>query len=763
MRFSFNQLKNCWIDGEHVSWNDVRAYLEKHLEVEVEEETPFDVNPSFFLKRVVFDDPCYVTLNDRNVLPLPNENLSSVPAEPLYVLVDQQNGRLLKQEDLPGLPEGFDIFHVLPGGLLTVKGAMEGSLRDILHLPDISIKLSVLPNRGDLSHLYGLAREIALGMGLVLKEPEPHISFTPGNGLVTIETKGCSAYAGLLVEDVHVEESPFWLQYDLIRLGQRPINNVVDLTNYFLLYYGQPMHAFDYDKLEGGRIIVRQAAQGERIVLLSDQEFSLDENCMVIADANKPVAVAGVMGGKFASVSNETKRVLVEVAAFLPSQVAKSSRKLGVKTDASMLYERGVAPCGQTSFAFLFAELMQELGAGTAKGLWFAGKETSQKTVPFNAKRIVTLACASESDLEQMILTKKWRVDEQSQQLVLPSYRWDIVRTEDLVDELVKFVSYDAIPSLPLTEFVPFKEKDSITKENELRKAASIYFQEVFMVSLVSDKDMQSLSSEMHFDMKHAVSVDNPVSRELAFLRPTLLVTLLKAAQLNQNRFQDNVHIFEIGSVFERISDNDVSERRHIGFLVKGSYFDSAPDRRQAWTYRDFKGVLENVLSRTYGLTLKWENAPVDWADAESFSGTITCLGQVVGHLGLIKPSLLKAFDVRGPIFAAELDIDALPLPGERQPQFPLRFPQSWRDFSVVMPQFEPVGKLATLFEGEPLVKSWSVVDMYRGEKIGADEKSVTVRMWLGTDERTITSEEVDEVAKRVLTKLEKAGWHLRS
>jgi phenylalanyl-tRNA synthetase beta chain len=173
---------------------------------------------------------------------------------------------------------------------------------------------------------------------------------------------------------------------------------------------------------------------------------------------------------------------------------------------------------------------------------------------------------------------------------------------------------------------------------------------------------------------------------------------------------------------------------------------------------------LENVLTRLYGLNVVWENQPVNWADSEKFSGVIKLEdGTLLGHMGIVKNSILKAYDLRGPVFAAEFDIDSMPLMKQRQPQFPLRFPLSWRDFSVVMPTNEPVSKLSVLFEGEPLVRNWQVVDLYRGEKLSPSEKSVTVRMWLGSDERTITNEEVDQVAQRVVERLEKAGWHLRA
>ena len=798
MRFSFNQLKKFWQEKDQITWQQVKTYLEKHLEVEVEEEVPIEAPESFYIKRVVPDGGVdsnallgVVPLGNGSTLSvhLPGDGVSGITEiSRLRVLVDVDKATLVSSSDLGALGELLGFVSVnanwdeaSPGevegtldsssgssGFILLKDVPEGPLKEVLELPDLLIKLSVLPNRGDLSHLFGLAREIAFGMGLTLVEPSPKREFEKRNGLVSIQTDGCLVYAGMLLENLKIEESPWWLKLELMRFGQRCISNVVDLTNYFLFTYGQPMHAFDFDSLEEHRIIVRQAKPGEKLVLLNDEEVTLDEGCMVIADAVKPVGVAGVMGGRDASVSSQTKRVLLEVAAFAPSYVAMSSRKLGVRTDASMLYERGVAPFGQTRMALLFADFIEQMGCGEATALWHAGAETHHKLVEYNPQRIVELSSVEESDLLDMIANKRWEVIGESdgkQKIRIPAYRWDITRTEDLVDELVKFVGYDRIPSLPLVDFVPFREKESITKENKFREASALYFQEVFMVSLISDKDVQNISAHMGVNAEDMLAVDNPVSRELAYLRPNLLIGLMKAALLNQNRFHDDVHVFEVGSVFRRISKKENSssepeERRHIAYLSKGSYWESALEK-DPWGYREFKGVLENIFNRC-GLMLDWENAPVPWAES-SFSGIMKYEGREVGQVGMLKSALLKAYDLKGPVFGAELDLDLLPLVTEKEPVFPLKFPQSWRDFSIVMPMQEPVASLSNIFEGEPLVKGWKVVDMYRGEKLSPGEKSVTVRVWLGAEDHTVSSNEVEQVVERVLLRLTGAGRRLRS
>ena len=798
MKFSFNQLKKFWQEKDQVTWQQVKSYLEKHLEVEVEEEVPIDIPDSWWLKEVApaneKNSRAEVHLENGSVIPvyLPEEvsHGSSSSGTSICVLVDTKTGTLLSRGDLGPLQELLGFATVSSNGseagsskeagtsagrddlsdVVLLRNAPEGPLKEVLELPDMLIKLSVLPNRGDLSHLFGLAREIACGMGLTLVVPTFQHKLEKRNGLVSIQTDGCLVYVGMLLENLKVEESPWWLKLELMRFGQRCINNVVDLTNYFLFNYGQPMHAFDFDTLTDHRIVVRQAKSGEKLVLLNNEEVTLDEDCMVIADAVKPVGVAGVMGGRDASVSSQTKRVLLEVAAFAPSSVAMSSRKLGVRTDASMLYERGVAPFGQVDMALLFADFVEQMGCAQATALWFAGEERRYRLVDYNPQRIVKLSSVKDQDLVDMISTKQWEViteegnNDGKKKIRIPAYRWDITRTEDLVDELVKFVGYDRIPSLPLMDYIPFREKESITKENKLREASSLYFQEVFMVSLISDKDVQNISAHMGIDAKNVLAVDNPVSRELAYLRPNLLISLIKAALLNQNRFHDDVHLFEIGSVFTRVSKDanstEVEERRHIAYLSKGLYWENALDK-DLWSYREFKGALENIFERC-NLALEWENALVPWAESQ-FSGIIKYEGREVGQVGMLKPSLLKAYDLKGPVFAAELDLDVLPLVTGREPVFPLKFPQSWRDLSVVMPVEVPVSELAKLFEGEPLVKDWKVVDLYRGEKLSPGKKSVTVRVWLGAEDHTVSSEEVDQVVERVLGRLTEAGWHLRT
>ncbi|MGB4453864.1 MAG: phenylalanine--tRNA ligase beta subunit-related protein, partial [Coprothermobacter proteolyticus] len=458
MKFSFNQLKKFWQEKDQVTWQQVKSYLEKHLEVEVEEEVPIDIPDSWWLKEVApaneKNSRAEVHLENGSVIPvyLPEEvsHSSSSSGTSICVLVDTKSGTLLSRGDLGPLQELLGFATVSSNGseagspkeagtsagrddlsdVVLLRNAPEGPLKEVLELPDMLIKLSVLPNRGDLSHLFGLAREIACGMGLTLVVPTFQHKLEKRNGLVSIQTDGCLVYVGMLLENLRVEESPWWLKLELMRFGQRCINNVVDLTNYFLFNYGQPMHAFDFDTLTDHRIVVRQAKPGEKLVLLNNEEVTLDEDCMVIADAVKPVGVAGVMGGRDASVSSQTKRVLLEVAAFAPSSVAMSSRKLGVRTDASMLYERGVAPFGQVEMALLFADFVEQMGCAQATALWFAGEERRYRLVDYNPQRIVKLSSVKDQDLVDMISTKQWEViteegnNDGKKKIRIPAYRW---------------------------------------------------------------------------------------------------------------------------------------------------------------------------------------------------------------------------------------------------------------------------------------------------------------------------------------------------
>ncbi|NPV88532.1 phenylalanine--tRNA ligase subunit beta [Coprothermobacteraceae bacterium] len=739
MRFAYSQLSRFW--KEAVSWEQVKAYLEKHLEVEVENEIALDVAPSVKLLRVETEDGKHVAKDENTTIPIQTCTLE----EGCYVAVDLGAGDIPTARQL-GLEELFAADEPI-----VFKDANCVPLKEYLGLPDTLVKLSVLPNRGDLSHVFGLAREVALGLGLTLAEPHVSLDVPKGNGRVSISTEGCLVYVGLLLEDVRVTESPDWLKLELAKYGQRSINNVVDLTNYFLFTYGQPMHAFDFDKLQGQRVVVRQARSNESIITLGGEEAHLDENCMVIADEFRPVAVAGVIGGKESATTPETKRVLLEVACFAPPYVATSSRRLGIRTDASMLFERGVSPAGQTLMGLMFGEMAQKMGMGTPVALWIAGSEQSSKRVMFDIDRVSKLSSLPTQVFFEMVQKRGWNIE--GSEVVIPSYRWDVNLDDDLADELVKYVGYDAVPSLPLTEYVGFSETPTLAKERRLRELSSQYFQEVFLVSLLSDRDVELQK------LTEVVAVDNPVSMELAFLRPNLRSTLIKAALLNQNRFKENIHIFEIGSVF--VPDgNGVREERHIGFLAKGLYWESALDR-ETWTYRHFKGLLENIFT-SYGVSLEWENHQLPWAEG-NYGGVVKYGGFVLGEVGIVKSQICQAYDLKGTVFFAEFNLAVLPHEVNKQPQWPLKYPYSWRDFSIVMPVSEPVSSLSILFEGEALVREWTVVDIYHGEKIGNGYKSVTVRAYMGEDERTVTSDEVDIAARRIIERIKDAGWHLRS
>lgn len=644
---------------------------------------------------------------------------------------------------------------------------------------DAVIEVEVTPNRGDCLSMRGIAREVAARAGTRIKPMSRPATDNGGNVADHITVRiddpvACPRYMGRLVRGVKIAPSPDWLRDRLSSAGMRPINNVVDITNYALLLYGQPMHAFDYSRIGGRTIVVRHAAEGSKFVTLDGIERPLVATDLLICDADKPVALAGIMGGQNSEIADTTTDVFLECAYFNPAGIRVTSKRLGLQTESSFRFERGVDPCEGVEEALETATaLLQELCGGTV----VAGKIDSYPT-RIEAKRVTVrisrikrvLGVDVEADtalkfLEGLGMTCVARTPD-SLTVDVPPLRHDISQEVDLIEEVGRLYGYDNIPSREYASVLLDQRAQTLeVRTDALRNALAFGgFNEVLSVTMSSEKARVTLTPSTP-----AVNLLNPVSTDLAQMRTCLLGSLLQALIHNRNHRNLNCRLFEIGPAYTpRDSQKLPDERTRLGILIEGDYMS------QSWSagavpasFYALKGVVEHAAEvAALGACIC---GPVtqspQWFDSQA--ADIMLDGVAVGSMGRLGRSVLDAFDVKGTVFYAELDVhDAIRRPAPVvQYRHLQRFPAVSRDFAFVVDEAllsaVAIDEIRTV---SPLVESVSVFDVYRGDKLPSGKKSLAYALVLRAPDRTLTDKEADEVGRLVIEMLRtKHGAELRS
>ncbi|MDQ1910232.1 phenylalanine--tRNA ligase subunit beta [Paenibacillus sp. GD4] len=673
------------------------------------------------------------------------------------------NDKLLPKEIQEGilvLPEGTEI------GL---------SILDVLAISDEVLDLDLTPNRSDALSMLGAAYEIGAIIGRGVKLPEPSLGGTDGAGRaadkisVEITAKDlCSHYAARLIEGVKVGVSPLWLQNRLMAAGIRPINNIVDITNYVMLEYGQPLHAFDADQLANGHIDVRSAREGEKLVTLDNVERALDPSMLLITDGEKPVAIAGVMGGLNSEVTDGTTRILLESAKFDGGSVRKTSRQLGLRSEASLRFEKEVNPEAVIPALNRAAALIAELGGGVvADGIVEAvTKEHKPVQLEITAGRIngylgTSLSVEEIKGIFDRLAFVVEPLEGDGLLVHVPSRRGDITRTVDLIEEVARLHGYDNIPTTLMNVVTT---PGSLTKQQRIRRIVRTLMtgsglHEAITYSFTHPDQIAEYSG-LYREVE-PVSLSMPMSEERSTLRTSLVPHLLDAALYNRNRNQNDVALFEIGRVFvtqEKQLTKQPEERLLLSALLTGKRSELH------WTgkpgdvdFYDLKGVLENVLAY-----LGVKGVSFTAAQPEGFhpgrTAHIVADGKVIGVIGQLHPALQQKKDLAD-TYVFELELDVLAeLADEKLTYTPLpRYPAIGRDMAVVVDKSVAVGELigkAREVAGS-LLESIQVFDIYTGERLGADKKSVAISFVYRTLERTLTDEEVSELHAKVVAALE--------
>lgn len=677
-----------------------------------------------------------------------------------------------------GLPsDGADGIMVLP------PDAPVGSDYAALLGPgDAVLEVEIGPNRPDCQSHLGLARELAVHFGLPLRAPAAGAVPEAGPAPLPVDVsdeEGCPRYTGRLVTGVKVGPSPAWLKERLERLGLRPINAAVDVTNLLLMENGQPLHVFDADKLAGGRLFVRRGEPGERLKGLDGKEHALTDADLVIADSSGPVAVAGVVGGVPTGVTEATTNVFIECARFHPGRVRRTAKRLAARTDSSVRFERGVDPAGQAAAARRAAALILELCGGKAGPLSdTAGASAVRPPVRVSADDVNALLGTSHpADKVRALLAglaAEAQDDGDALLLTAPSWRLDLNLKEDYAEEVGRHLGYASIPeeAAPARLPVPVELPVPSLSERLSDTLAGLGFQEACCYDFLSERELDALygASASLDRLDRGVTRDdlarllNPLSEDWAALRPTLLGGLLRSAVLNQNRGAAGGRLFESGRVYTK-SGASVSEGSRLAVLWWGA--DRAHWKRPAAPpdVHEARGLAAALLR---GRALETRpGAVTDGVFHPKASAVLAVGGKVVGRLGELHPALLGRWDLRGPACALELDLDALAAAPAPAPRFaPVSaFPGAERDLSLLVPADLEFGRLDAAVRALRLeaLSRLELVDVFRGAGVPEGRVSWTVRLSLSLPDRTLSDAELQTAAQRVAEAAAPLGAALRA
>jgi phenylalanyl-tRNA synthetase beta chain len=654
--------------------------------------------------------------------------------------------------------------------LLGVDAPVGGNLIDYLGLDDAILEVEVTPNRPDCLSIVGVAREVAALTGGRLRPADCAVRESPAvttaGWRVTIkDSELCPRYAARLITDVTVGPSPAWLAQRLRAVGLRPINNVVDVTNYVLWELGHPLHAFDGDLLTDRHVVVRRARPGESVVTLDGQTRSPGDAMLVIADAARAVAVAGVMGGASTEVGDSTRTVLLESAYFAPASIRRTAKALGLSTEASYRFERGADIEGLRDALDRAARLIAELGSGqVATGVLDAYPTPRRPlAVALRLERIqrVVGACPPRALISEILRGLGFPATEREGgfEVVVPAFRRDVSIEDDLVEEVARVWGYEKIPStlpsgaLALTR----RPRHMVARDSARRALVGAGFREAVSLSLVDPAHLRHL--ELSPDDSRVVGLQNPLAADRSVLRPTLLFGLLEALAVNVRRQTPDVHLFEIGRVFEgRGAGSLPREETHVGIVLTGQ---RAPRAWYAARARvdvfDAKGAIEGVVEALGRGEVGAEPAEAPYLE-DGRAATILVQGAAVGLVGELHPDVQKAFDLPAPVFVAEVSLDAIAALPSRVIQYrPLaRHPGVQRDLAVVVSTEVSAAQVSRAIEAvrPPWLKRVALFDVYEGAQVGAGRKSLAYGLLYQADDRTLTDAEVNRAHAEVIERI---------
>ena len=641
---------------------------------------------------------------------------------------------------------------------------------EVLGLHETVFEYEVTSNRVDCYSVIGIAREAAATFRKPFKAPEVKAVGSTGNvnDDISVEVKDnelCPRYCAKVVKNVKIAPSPEWMQRRLSACGIRPINNLVDITNYVMEEFGQPMHAYDLSTIAGNKIVVRRAEDGEKFVTLDGQERELDSDMLMICDGEKAVGLAGIMGGENSMITDDVKDVLFEAACFDGTNIRLSSKRVGLRTDASSKFEKGLDPNNAEAAINRACQLIEELGAGeVVEGIVdvYPEKKT-ERTIQFDTDYVNNLIGLdlSEEEMISYFPALELKYDADTKMITVPTFRQDLIGMCDIAEEITRFYGYDKIPTtLPSGEATTGKLSDKL-RIDEIARSVALYcgFSQGMTYSFESPKVFDKLLLPQDSDLRKAVTISNPLGEDFSVMRTTPLNGILTSLATNYNRRNKDVRLFEMGNIYlpKEVPVTELPDEKvefTLGFFGEGDFF-------------TMKGVVEEFLGQV-GIEKK---ISYDAEAGKTFlhpgrQANIIYKDTVIGYLGEVHPVVCDNYDMKTRAYVAVIDMPYIYEMADFDKKYEgiAKFPAVSRDISMVVPKEIPVGQIETVIEqrGGKILESYQLFDIYEGDQIEKGFKSVAYNIVFRAKDRTLEESDVSGAMKKILNGLEGLGIQLR-
>jgi len=640
------------------------------------------------------------------------------------------------------------------------------ALENALNLGDTVLDVSITPNRSDCLSMIGMAREIAALTGKKIRMPKIKIresseDISTLSSVTIVDADLCPRYSARMIRNVKIGESPVWMKTRLEAAGLRAINNVVDVTNFVMLEMGQPLHAFDFRFLEEGRIVVRKSKAGEEFISLDEKCHALPENTLLICDGKKPVAIAGIMGGLNSEVKEDTHVVFLESAYFNPSSIRRSSRRLAMPTDAAFRFERGIDPEGVIRALNRASQLIAELSGGSICKNYldeYPQEIAPVENIPLRLSRICEIigTVIPAKDVIQILksLDMKIRADGKGKYLVTPpTFRVDIEREIDLIEEIVRLYGYDRVPiTLPAVAVTEMAVIPRLRLEERIRELmVGSGFSEIINYSFSSPASVDYLGLPQHDVRRNFVMIKNPLTEEQSVMRTIMAFGMLETLKKNINNASFNLKIFEMGRTFLRFQSRELPEENNVlSGLLSGKLSDDLWGNKANVDFYDLKGCLENLF-----YDLKLERVQYRAEKSEPFlhpgqSCGLYIEGTKVGYLGQVHPDVMQKMDIKGTAYLFEINIDLLNKQIRNQISYKeiSKFPAVTRDVAFVIPASLEAQEMLeiVLSQHEDLLENVVIFDIYAGKGLDVGTKSLGLRFSYRALDRTLTDAEINSI-----------------
>ena len=636
------------------------------------------------------------------------------------------------------------------------------------------LDIDVTPNRVDCLSVVGLARDLSAKFSQRLNfDYQVNYPIEEKASIIAIEDKDiCFRYTGIQIESVNIKESPDWLKKRLISIGERPINNIVDITNYVMFELGQPLHAFDQDKIDGSKIYVRKSKSKEKMLTLDGENRELPKDSIVIADQKSPIGLAGIMGGKSSEITSDTTNVFLEAANFNSSMIRATSKKLGLSTEASMRFERNLDPKLAIYALSRAADLIVELAGGKINQKIqdnYPSRIKDQKIILNKDKLRNHLGLdISNNQIDQTLdnLNFHFTFDEINQiwEIEKPFWRTDIQIPEDIHEEIARIIGYDEIPLTYLSGSVPKwepnKSLDIKYLSQDLMVGAGL--SEAISYSAISEKQL-SFTPNI-FDLGEKITLTNPISKEYSILRKSLIPSLISAASRNSNNWKGPIKLFEIGNVFFELDSKVIEKTMLSGILTGPRQEISLNSESSKLNYFDIKGIVE-MLSKNLNFDFEVKESNDKLFSEKSSIIYNRNIDENIGCMGeLCKETIEQNNFSSSEVIVFEIDLSKVI---KCQNKFIYKdfsqYPQAHRDLSLIIDRSVKFSQIKEIIYGESLVEDCLIFDIYEGNEIPREKRSISIRVNYQSARETLSSKKLEKVEKNILSKLEKKlGIYIR-